>query len=136
MSMLAWAEMAMVPMLVMHLWHAKRAQEMSTQMAAHHHAMPAGHNRPCCPIIDQSGNSALLEFASTSLPCQDEHRCCFRQGPLSVPAPVRPETRFSPALAFAERVALYLPDASSNDFAATVVAHAPPPDLLGMIFRV
>jgi len=28
------------------------------------------------------------------LPCQDEHRCCFRQGPLNVPAPLNADTDF------------------------------------------
>ena len=45
--MVAWAEMALAPMFLMHAGHVHAAHEMSEHRAAHHHVMPAGH--PCCP---------------------------------------------------------------------------------------
>ena len=134
--MVAWAEMALAPMLLMHAGHVHPAREMSEHMAAYHHVMPPGRHYPCCPGISNTENTAPLEIANTSLPCQDEHHCCFRQGPLSVPAPVGAEHRFSRAIAPAEAAELSLPKAASNDFPATAVAPGPPPGLLAMVLRV
>src|SRR5271167_1364427 len=98
-AMMAWAEMALAPMLFMHTGHVHAALEMSEPMAAHpaahHHVMPAGHRLPCCPGIGKTENAALLEFAASSLPCQDDHRCCFQQGPQSMPALARARHRLS-----------------------------------------
>jgi len=45
---------------------------MDAHMTAHHHAMPAGH--PCCPQIRKNENAAPIEFAASSLPCQDKQK--------------------------------------------------------------
>jgi len=137
MAMVAWAEMALAPMLLMHAGHVHAAGEMSEhsagQMAAHHRAMPAGH--PCCPGLGTTGNAAPIEFAASSLPCQDEHNCCFQQGPQSVPAPV--SSRLSREIAAAE-IAELSParDAESHVSAAAEVAPGPPPGQFGMVLRV
>ncbi len=135
--MVAWAEMALAPMLAMHAGHVHPAREMAEhvagQMAAHHHVMPAGHR--CCPGLGKTENTAPLEFAASSLPCQDEHRCCFQQGPQSVPAPAssRPSREIVPA-----EIAELSPDhdAESHLSPATAVAVGPPPGQFGMVLRV
>ncbi|MGA2203847.1 MAG: hypothetical protein ABSG40_17995 [Terriglobales bacterium] len=133
--MVAWAEMTLAPMFLMHAGHVHPAHEMSEHRAAHHHVMPAGH--PCCPGLSKSENAAALEFAASGLPCQDEHRCCFRQGPQSVPAPVSAGNRFSRDIAPAEIGELnpalnVVPHFSP----AAAIAAGPPPGLLGMVLRV
>ncbi|MFY9662315.1 MAG: hypothetical protein WAJ97_16960 [Terriglobales bacterium] len=137
-TMVAWAEMALAPMLVMHAGHVHTAGAMAgpmaEAMAAHHHAMPAGH--PCCPGLSKTENTAPIEFAAGSLPCQDEHRCCFRQGPLNVPAPLNAGHRFSRDIAPAEVAELIPPRAEPYASQATAVTPGPPPALLGMILRV
>ena len=135
--MVAWAEMALAPMLAMHAGHVHPAREMAEhvagQMAAHHHVMPAGHR--CCPGLGKTENTAPLEFAASSLPCQDEHRCCFQQGPQSVPAPA--SSRLSREIVPAE-IAEFSPahDAESHLSPATAVAVGPPPGQFGMVLRV
>src|SRR5271167_4661451 len=86
MAMVVWVEMALAPMFFMHAGHVHQAGEIAEHVVAHHHAMPAGH--PCCPKTSKTEAAAAIEFAAGSLPCQDEHRCCFQQGPQSVPATV------------------------------------------------
>ena len=135
--MVAWAEMALAPMLAMHALHVHPARQMAEsvagQMAAHHHVMPAGH--PCCPGLGKTENTAPLEFAAGSLPCQDEHRCCFQQGPQSMPAPA--SSRLSREIAPAEIAALSPDhDAESHLSPATAVALGPPPGQFGMVLRV
>jgi hypothetical protein len=133
MVMVAWAEMALAPMFLMHAGHVHPARDVSEQKAAHHHVMPAGH--PCCPGLGKTEGAVPTEFAVSSLPCQDEHRCCFRQGPQSVPAPV--SARLSREIAPAE-IAELSPahDAASHVSPATAVALGSPPGLLGMVLRV
>ncbi len=132
--MVAWAEMALAPMLAMYAGHVHPAGAMAEAMAAHHHAMSAGH--PCCPGLSKTENTAPIEFAAGSLPCQDEHRCCFRQGPLSVPAPVSAGHRLSQEIAPTQIAELTPPLAARYASPATAVAPGPPPGLLGMILRV
>src|SRR5208337_2693979 len=133
-AMVAWAEMVMAPMILMHAGHVHAAREMAEHEGAHHHAMPAGH--PCCPGFGNPENIALLEFAASGLPCQEQHRCCFRQGPQSVPAPASAGHRFSQEIASAEIAQLSLTHTESHVSPATAVALGPPPGLLGMVLRV
>jgi hypothetical protein len=134
-AMVAWAEMAMAPMFIMHAGHAHPARELAEHIAAHHHVMPAGH--PCCPGLGKTENAAPLEFAASSLPYQDQHRCCFLQGPQSVPGLVSAGHRLSREIAPAEIAEISLArDAQSHVSPATAVAPGPPPGLFGMILRV
>jgi hypothetical protein len=137
MVMVAWAEMALAPMLFMQAGHVHAASEMSAlapgQMAAHHHAMPAGH--PCCPGLGKTGNTVPFEFAVSGLPCHNDHRCCFRQGPQSVPAPVN--ARLSRDIAPAEITELSPDrDAGSHVSPVTALPSGPPPGQLAMVLRV
>ena len=134
--MVVWAEMALAPMLAMHAGHVHPAREMAGQMAGDHHVMPAGH--PCCPGLGKTtSDTARLEFAASTMPCQDQHRCCFLEGPQSVPAPASAGDKLSRDIAPAETAEL-IPanDAESHVSPATAVAPGPPPGLLGMVFRV
>jgi hypothetical protein len=130
--MVAWAEMALAPMLAMHIGHVYPAHDMAANMAAHHHGMPAGH--PCCPKISKTENANLFEFAASSLPCQDEHRCCFLQGPQNLP--VKAGQKLSQEIALAEIAELRSALAESHIFTAKTVAPGSPPGLLGMVVRV
>jgi hypothetical protein len=133
--MVAWAEMAMAPMFAMHVWYAHSAHDMAATMAAHHHAMAAGH--ACCPKIGQTESAPPIEFAASNLPCQNEHRCCFLQGPQSVPAPIDAKDRLSRDLAPAEIAEINPAQyADSSVSPAAAVAPGPPPGMLGMVLRV
>jgi hypothetical protein len=133
-AMVAWAEMAMAPMILMHAGHVHPAREMAEHQGAHHHAMPAGH--PCCPGFGNTKDAVPLEFAASSLPCQEQHRCCFRQGPQNPPAPVSSRSRLSQEIASAEITQLSLSHTEWHVSPATAVALGPPPGLLGMVLRV
>jgi hypothetical protein len=134
-AMVAWAEMALAPMLAMpaHMLPAFDSVEHAVM-----HAMPAGH--ACCPKISTTNNSeeqAPVEFASNRLPFQDEHRCCFRQGPQSVPAPVSAQQRLSQATASAEIAVIRLAGGSYSRVLSEVqFALGPPPSTMGMVLRV
>lgn len=133
-AMVAWAEMALAPMFAMHAWPHHPAQEMTEHRAVYQHVMPTGH--PCCPELRTTENMTPIEFAAGSQPCVDQHRCCFRHGPQSVPAPVSTGRRLSQEFARAETADLTLArDAES--YLSPVTAVAPgPPSLRGMVLRV
>jgi hypothetical protein len=138
-AMVAWAEIAMAPMFIMHAWYMHPAREVAEHNATHSHTthrdpMPAGH--PCCPGLGKTGNAALLEFAASSVPCQDQHRCCFLPGPQSVPAPVTAGRGLSQEIAPAEIAELSPAQAESQVALTTAVAVSPPPGLLGMVIRI
>ncbi len=132
-AMVAWAEMALAPILLMHAGHVPAAREMSENMAAHHHVMPVGH--ACCPGFGKTANPVALELSAGSLPCHDGHRCCFQQGPQSVPG--RLNTRLTRQITPAE-VGEIDPvlDQESHLSPASGVAPASPPGLFGMVLRV
>ena len=133
MVMAAWAEMALAPMLLMHAGHVSAARQVFDHTAAHHHAMPAGHS--CCPGVGKIQSPVALTLSAGSLPCNDEHRCCFQQGPQSVPARLnsRPLREIVPT-----EVAEVNPvrDAESRLPLGSGVVPASPPLQLGMVLRV
>jgi len=134
--MMAWVEMAMAPMLAMHVLHSHPAHEMAANMAGHdhHHAMPAEH--PCCPKIKKTENAALLQVATSSLPCEDQHRCCFLQGPQNLPILVNAGQKIS-SDASLEEISEPVPDPTRAQISPEPrVTLGYPPDLLGMILRV
>ena len=132
-AMVAWAEMALAPMFLMHAGHVHPAREVE-HMAAHHYVMPAGH--PCCPGVGKTGETAPREFAATSLPCREQHRCCFLQGPQNPPAPVSSRYRLPQEIAAAE-IAQRSPARAESHLSPTIaVVPGPAPGLLGMVFRV
>jgi hypothetical protein len=137
-SLMAWAEIMMAPMLAMqighsHPGHSDSASAMAETMAAHPAAMPDDH--ACCPRIGGSENPALLELAATSQPCQEEHRCCFRQGPLDLPSPANTGHRFSREIISLEVAELRPDRGESNFLPATAVNPGSPPGMLGMVLR-
>lgn len=132
--LMAWAEMAMAPMLAMQVRHMHPAHEMDAHMTAHHHAMPAGH--PCCPRIRKNENAAPIEFAASSLPCQDEHRCCILQGPQSLPAPVETGQKFAQDISLEKIVELTPAPADARISVEPKLTPGPPPEMFGMILRV
>lgn len=134
MTMVVWVEMALAPMFFMHAGHVHPAREMAEHKAAHHHLMAAGHH--CCPGISKNENEDQFEFAASSMPCQDEHRCCFRQGPQNVPAPVSAGHRLSQEISPAEIAEFSPAHAESRVSPMTAVAPGSPPALLDMVLRV
>ena len=135
MVMMAWAELVLAPMLFMHGGPIHGASQMSKQMASHEHSMPAGHHHACCPAIGKTESAAPIEFAAGGSPCDDEHRCCFRQGPQSVPAPIT--SRVSRDLAPVELAVTGPSHTDESDLPPTLLA-APgsPPGQFGMVLRV
>jgi hypothetical protein len=133
-AMVAWAEMAMAPMFAMHAWQVHPAREMTEHIVAHHHVMPAGH--PCCPELRKTENEVPIEFAAGSQPCDDQHRCCFRQGPQSIPAPVSTGHRLSQELVSAETAEPALGRDPESHFSAVTAVALGPPSLRGMVLRV
>lgn len=141
-AIVAWAEMALAPMLAMpaHMLPAfvTPAIAFIEHAAMHDHAMPAGHS--CCPKISAPNNSeeqAPVEFGSSRLPFQGEHRCCFRQGPQSVPAPVSAQQKLSQRTASAETGEIRLVSGSeSRIFSEIQFALGSPPITMAMVLRV
>jgi hypothetical protein len=133
-AIVAWAEIAMAPMFLMHAGYMHSAREMAEHRDTNQHVMPAGH--PCCPGLGKTGEMTPLEFAATSLPCQEQHRCCFLQGPQNPPAAASSRYRLSQEIAPAEIAQLSLAPAWSHVSLTTAVAPGLPPGLRGMVLRV
>jgi hypothetical protein len=137
-SIATWAEMALAPMLAMGVGHVHPPVEITDSNAhpsGHHHVMPAG--LPCCPKIgEKTEDPSLVEFAAGSLPCQEEHRCCFRQRPQSVPAPVSTGNGSTQELACAEADELNSVVAESHISLPAISALGSPPSVFGMTLRV
>jgi len=141
-AMVAWAEMALAPMLAMHAGHMRPGHEMATDMPAHHrhdaeHQQAKAEGLPCCPGFHKAQPKAALVAVAGSPACDDPHSCCFRQGPQSVPAPLRDAQRLtrdvtpavlaqSPPVRAAART---VPDDSALEL-------SPPADVFGMILRI
>jgi uncharacterized protein involved in copper resistance len=129
----AWAEVLVAPMLTIHaLAHPVHA--MAQPMAVHHHAMPATH--PCCPGLQAATTAPMVEFAAASLPCADEHRCCFRQGPQSAPAPAQYDRKPSPEVDASQTVALKPACPALPVESLPVALASSPPTTFGMILRI
>jgi|SRR5579859_3441690 len=133
--MLVWAEMALAPMFLMQAGHVHAAlQKPEHQAAHHHHALPAGH--PCCPGLHRVEITAPIEIAAGGLPCQDEHQCCFRQGPQNVPAPVSAGRSFSREMSPAQIAGLSPAHPESRVSPVSVATLGLPPGLFGMVLRI
>lgn len=144
-AMVAWIELALAPMFIMHVWHVQPAAEVAGHMAAHlaapQHAMPAGHvhrGHLCCPGPSTGdANTHPFEIASSSLPCQAEHRCCFQQGPQNVPVPVSASRGDSRNIANVG--ASELSTLQNEQFQVSLTTAAitgPPPGIFGVILRI
>jgi hypothetical protein len=128
----AWAEFGLAPLLALHT-HA----QMVAMEAEHHPAPSPAH--PCCPKTHASPPAVMppYEISSAGLPCADEHRCCFRQGPQSAPAPVKDADRLSRDLMAANQASTAA-DSQSQGFADVSIPSglgSPPPDL-DMVLRI
>jgi hypothetical protein len=136
-AMVAWAEMALAPMLAMQ-GHVHPPVAVAEHAATHRHAMPAGH--ACCPKIGETRepeDSERFEVASGSLPCAESHRCCFQQGPQNVPGLVSVEQRFSQEVAPVATGELAVAAGGElHDFSGNEVASGPPPSAFGMVVRI
>lgn len=138
MVMVAWAEMSLAPMFLMAAGHVQPSHEVAVHKAPGRHVMP-GH--PCCPKISKTEISkteiaAALVFAASSLPCQDEHRCCFLQGPNNVPAPASAGKKLSREIALADAAEFVPVQAESRVSPMIAGTPGPPPGLLDMVLRV
>lgn len=86
-GLLAWAEMPVAPMLLMHIAHAEPAQAAARAATHRHQAVTSPHD--CCPGLHKAAFPVpLLAFAERYVPCSDKHRCCFQQA-RNVPAPAQ-----------------------------------------------
>jgi hypothetical protein len=151
-AMMAWAEMALAPMLAMHAGHMLPGHEMAADMPperdAHHHAAmhhaaqvaePEQMNsgRTCCPAVHKAEPEVVLELSAGTWGCDDPHSCCFQQGPQSVPVPARDVQKLTRDVAPVV-VAEVNPaqPAMKRTVGNSALAVSPPPDVFGMILRV
>jgi len=135
----AWAELALAPMLAMHAGHMLPGHEMAADMPAHHahHGMSGDAQKPCCPGFHKAQPEAEFVLLSTAPACEDQHSCCFRQGPQSVPAPVRDVQNLTQEIAPVV-IAEAAPPRTAPRFAPrdSELSLSPPPDLFGMTLRI
>ena len=129
----AWAEVVMAPMFSFHAGH-DHASHSATPHAAHQHSMPAAH--ACCPGLKKVEPSPGFELRADGVPCEEQHRCCFRQGPQSTPSPVSDRRQPSPTISdnTADEAA-NLPVQRSTAYAATP-ALRPPPETFSTVLRI
>ena len=149
---MAWAEMALAPMLAMYAGHMRPGHEMAVDMplerTAHHHAAmhhaaqdaePTRMNSglPCCPGIHAGLAEEVLELSAGTLGCDDPPGCCFQQGPQSIPAPARDVQRLARDIAPVVVAEVNpAPPAMKRPVGDSALAASPPPHTFGMIFRV
>ena len=151
-AMMAWAEMALAPMLAMQAGHMRPGHEMAADMPlehpAHHHA--AMHHvaqateaaqtnsvRQCCPGLHTAQPEVVLELSAGLFGCDDPRSCCFQQGPQSIPVPAQDVQKLTrdvtPAVVAEvdpEQPAMRRPVSDSD------LVLSPPPYVFGMILRV
>ena len=150
-AIVAWAELLLAPMLLMHAERLHLGHEMALSgahdtgvtSATHHHP---GHAHaaglPCCPDLHKEGShratsNSLLFMVSSTPECADSHRCCFWQGPQSVPAPVRDVQKFERNTAPLSPTQASLPVHTEPRFAGdTPLAVPPHADLFGITLRI
>lgn len=136
----AWAEMTMAPMFAMHSGYMSSGHKMASDApSAHHHSTPgqemaAGH--ACCPALRKSESKPVLELVSGNASCDDPHRCCFRQGPQSVPSPARDLRNLMPDVAPVELARANPVPEASRFTRHTTLQLSPPSEVLGMTLRV
>jgi len=138
----AWAEMALAPMLAMYAFHAHAghavAPETPSQQAAHHHeaSTRSGAKHPCCPPVRRVEAEGVLVLAAENSGCQDSHRCCLRQGPQSVPAPVSEARQLGPLSSTTSTQANQVFSVSCSIEAEIETASPPYPHTFGMTLRI
>jgi len=137
----AWAELALAPMLAMpaghiHTGHVLPAEVIS-QHADHHHAARATAKHACCPPVRSANPEGILELVADASGCRDSHRCCFRQGPQSIPAPVSEAQQFgSEVTSITATHATPNLNVSKQSIVETPVSSPPFRDVFGMTLRV
>ena len=124
----------MAPLFTIHA-HLLAMQAMGTPHAEHQHGMSPVHD--CCPGFHKSADPGpSLELKADGLPCEEEHRCCFRQGPQSTPSPAsdgrRPSPEISENSAQLDADLIVRPSAWS----ATIPVLRPPPGTFGTVIRI
>ena len=141
-AMVAWAEMALAPMLAMHAGHMRPGHEMAADMPAqygHHaqHQQAKAEGLPCCPGFHKVQPEATPMVSARAPACDDPHSCCFRQGPQNVPAQLRdaqkPTRDITPAVLAQSPPACATARVSLPD---SVLESSPPADVFGMILRI
>ena len=131
----AWAEVVMAPMFTFHAGHRHAAHTAAQPHSGHQHGMPADH--ACCPGLHKSTQaSPSIELKADGLPCEEQHRCCFRQGPQSTPSPAPDRRPPSPEISgdSADLNASLIPRPSA--WSAATPALRPPPGAFAMVLRI
>ena len=138
----AWAEMALAPMLAilaghMHGEHALAAKELPQHTAHHVVSTRQGAKHACCPSIGRVEAEGVLELVAENSGCRDSHRCCFRQGPQSVPAPISEARQLGSQLS--STAPSQVPQIAASSYrieAETEFASPPYPHLFGMTLQI
>lgn len=132
MAMAVWAELTLAPFLS---FHAHR-QMVAMNHEGHHPKTAPAH--PCCPKVPGAPVAPPpYAISSAGLPCANEHRCCFRHGPQSAPAPAGNPSRISKDLVAVSWV-IVAPNAGQHDFSeikASAELRSPSGDL-NMVLRI
>jgi hypothetical protein len=139
----AWAELALAPMPAMHAGHMHRGRalpvEVISQNAGHDHTAAAGSRKHACcpPPIRHTQLQGTLELVADSSGCQGSHRCCFGQGPQSVPAPASEIRPLGPQIVAATpEQGTQTSNGSDTAVPTAPVASPPDPHIFGMTLRV
>jgi|SRR5215470_11208052 len=132
-AMTAWAALG-APLFSIEVPHGHRTHERALSGPTGHEAMPA---HACCPGLTNSAVAVpLVELLAANPPCSEQHRCCFSQGPQSLPLQTRAcddESR-KEFVATAQVVGVsFGPPLGIPAKSATA---SPPPGLLSTVLRI
>jgi hypothetical protein len=131
----AWAEIMLAPLITMPAGHTHPMLAVAMHPGVHDHATSMAH--ACCPGLNGSREATPpIEFRASSLPCQDEHRCCFRQVPQGAPVPASARIRIAPEMVSLQIAALKPELRSSSAVATPVERGLPPPALFSTVLRI
>jgi len=130
----AWAGLFPLPMFAMHAMHRHPAH--APLPAGHHHARHNAH--PCCPgLARQAPVATPVELAAaTSESCADQHRCCFRSAPQTVPGPTSDRQSPSPDLQVIQVLTATPIPQFQSAVASRLDGDRSPPAIFGMILRI
>ncbi|MBI3478177.1 MAG: hypothetical protein HY010_20785 [Acidobacteria bacterium] len=130
-----WAELRLAPMIAMGAAHTHAAHATAPAMVAHHHAAALPH--PCCPSVQTTPVvNPPVELAPAGLPCEDNHRCCFRSGPLGTPASVSDEQKTARDFHLLRTVALTSDPTTEENLPIQRVHAQSPPSTFSMTLRI
>ena len=130
----AWAQFALAPMFTMLAGYGRSAHGPA-QPGSHPAATALPHS--CCPGFQKAETAVpAIVFASASLPCGEDHRCCFGRAPQSAPAPPRDDPKTSFGIQVTRVATVQLTPPAIRETARLKVFAPSPPATFGMTLRI